>query len=279
MQEFRLAIVLTIFINCHARVSSSDRFNHLDQRAMQEFRLAIVLTIFINVSCGGSRLEYKNKSLSGRNKICWRVTMDKAFTLNLVATSLLIIALVLHIVCLATPHYSEGHFITVGDGSNHITTYYFGMWKICAYGDDKVSTCVHWTSDETSGFYMKEEDWMRGVQAMALLGMIFLVLTAIAAVLNVIVKSKGDRLRLLYIALTAGCVVGASFIFIGDIIMAAKHRHVLDEIPGFSERYGRMFYLSWGFGLDIVSAVLALGAAAAHFIGGACFTQAATGLV
>ena len=52
---------------------------------------------------------------------------------------------------------------------------------------------------------------MRGVQAMALLGMIFLVLTAIAALANVIVYSKGGRLRLLYIAVIAGSVIGGKF--------------------------------------------------------------------
>ncbi|GFR70114.1 hypothetical protein ElyMa_000320700 [Elysia marginata] len=114
---------------------------------------------------------------------------------------------------------------------------------------------------------------MRGVQAMALIGMIFLVFAACAGAVNVIVKSKGDRLRLLYLAISIVSLVAGLFILIGDIIMAAKHHSAFDAAftkqtrQGFKKLTDRLG-LSWGFGLDIFSVVLTVAGGVAHFIGG-----------
>ncbi|GFR70118.1 hypothetical protein ElyMa_000320900 [Elysia marginata] len=92
--------------------------------------------------------------------------MDKAQILNLVGVGLLILALVLHIVCLATPNYSAAS-LNVGcevSGQDE-TSVNFGMWKACLdivhpQSSDvdpsdiqpsyiEQSDCIDWTSDTT----------------------------------------------------------------------------------------------------------------------------------
>ncbi|GFS03924.1 hypothetical protein ElyMa_006483100 [Elysia marginata] len=90
----------------------------------------------------------------------------------------------------------------------------FGMWKLCLtaeQGDEDLHLCALWKTETTfnkgQGMLksIESESWIRAVQAMAILGMIFLVFALITAVVNVVVKSKGDRLRLLYLFILFFC--------------------------------------------------------------------------
>ncbi|GFO32543.1 hypothetical protein PoB_005904800 [Plakobranchus ocellatus] len=239
--------------------------------------------------------------------------MHSAFICNGVGTFLLVTALVLHIVCLSMPYYSEANFDDFGMEVSRLVqsdptqlglskdaspeelqnaienlavhsygSLNFGMWKLCM-DSEQVTRCVHWsretTYEDSSGFLLtlKAGEWIRGVQAMALLGLIFLVLAVGLAVLNVVIKSKGDRLRFFYLFILGFCLISATFILIGDIIMGAKHREAFDPVLAQNNNspprqlyhlFTKRFTLSWGFVLDIISVALILLSGAAHFVGG-----------
>ncbi|KAK3787819.1 hypothetical protein RRG08_038521 [Elysia crispata] len=239
--------------------------------------------------------------------------VNPAFLFNLMGVVLLTIAFVLHIVCLATPYYSVANMngfakevINVartdssrlgispqemeealqslsGMAGGSIN---FGMWKFCLTTNQEqqdIHLCPLWKGETTfhkdTGMLktLESEGWIRGVQAMAILGTIFLVFALSSAVVNVVIKSKGDRLRLLYLFILFFCATAAVFIIIGDIIMSAKYSSAFDLMmlktenpppPQLYELFTKRFSLSWGFALDIVSAAFVLLAGAAHFIAG-----------
>ncbi|GFO32547.1 hypothetical protein PoB_005905200 [Plakobranchus ocellatus] len=239
--------------------------------------------------------------------------MHSAFIFNLVGTFLLVTALILHIVCLSMPYYSEANFDDFGMEVSRLAqtdptqlglskdaspeelqnaignlatlsggSLNFGMWKLCM-ASDEVDICASWSRETTfepsTGFLdtLEAGAWIRGVQAMALLGLIFLVLAVGFAVLNVVIKSKGDRLRWLYLFILCFCLISATFILIGDIIMGAKHREAFDPVIAQNNNspprqlyhlFTKRFTLSWGFVLDVISVALILLSGVAHFIGG-----------
>ncbi|RUS70753.1 hypothetical protein EGW08_021485 [Elysia chlorotica] len=239
--------------------------------------------------------------------------MHPAFLFNLMGVFLLTLAFVLHIVCLTTPYYSVANMNGFSEEVVNIAktdpsrlgisplqldealkslggmtggSINYGMWKFCLradQGQQDIHLCALWKDETTfnkdNGLLktMESEGWIRGVQAMAILGAIFLVFALIAAIVNVVVKSKGDRLRLLYLFILFFCATAAVFILIGDIIMSAKYDSAFDLMmsktdnpppSALYELFTGRFSLSWGFVLDIVSAMIVLLAGVAHFIAG-----------
>lgn len=242
--------------------------------------------------------------------------MNQALIFNLMGVIMLVTAFVLHTVCLTTPYYAGENMDDFGKEVQKIVqtdpsrlglkrgmpqeqlesivsslgamaggSFNFGMWKLCIsadQGEEDIHLCALWKTETTFTQEnmlktMESESWIRAVQAMAILGMIFLVLALSTAVVNVVVKSKGDRLRLLYLFIILFCATAAFFILIGDIVMAAKYRSAFDPMMARNEQppphqlyelFTDGMSLSWGFVLDIVSVAFTLLACIAHFIGG-----------
>lgn len=54
--------------------------------------------------------------------------------------------------------------------------------------------------------------WLRSSQAMAIIGIILAFVTIVIAIVNVVSRSRGDRLRLIHLFISGGCFfAGKSF--------------------------------------------------------------------
>ncbi|CAL1539181.1 unnamed protein product [Lymnaea stagnalis] len=164
----------------------------------------------------------------------------------------------------------------------------FGIWEICAYTlltDNPLEICLKWGTEvslediTSTTKTLETEGWVVAVQTMAVIGVIAAMASIIIAILNIVIKSKGDRLRLIHIFIAVGCFTAGIFIIIGDLIMAANFKTILDSIivptvnldpslAKISEFSKDQFHLSWGFALNVVAAALAVLAGIAHLIGG-----------
>ncbi|XP_059169184.1 uncharacterized protein LOC131950968 [Physella acuta] len=233
--------------------------------------------------------------------------MSQAMMFNLVGTTLIVFALALHIVCLVTPHYSEidlGHFgakvsqliksmpnstdsldfekLAQGEKGFKLdsidTDINFGLWEICISGKSGV-ICKTWADihDKNVPVGVESEAWLRSSQAMAIIGIILAFVTIIIAIVNVVSRSRGDRLRLIHLFISGGCFFAGFFILVGDLIVAANYKDSLmlpvslsaDHVPQVMVQYFKdQVNLSWGFALDIVAVALMGLAAMAHLMGG-----------
>ncbi|KAH9514090.1 hypothetical protein Btru_030189 [Bulinus truncatus] len=191
--------------------------------------------------------------------------MDQGKLFNLVGTMLIIFATSLHIVCLVTPHFTEADDLDV-----------FNMQRLNQKSAENFSITPDLTnnglkiSNNTPG-------WIRAVQAMGIIGVLLSTAAIFIALINMLVVSKGDRLRLIHIFIASSCFAAGGFLLLGNLIMAANFKDVilmLDDatvyppLAQWQEIFSDHSYLSWGFALDVVAFALAMLAGVAHLIGG-----------
>ncbi|XP_055870500.1 uncharacterized protein LOC106080066 [Biomphalaria glabrata] len=162
----------------------------------------------------------------------------------------------------------------------------FGLWELCflfVRQGAEVDICTKWSSETIYNSDTKDLDsigskgWTRAAQAMAIIGTLMAFMGITLAIVNMLVKSKGDRQRLIHIFIASGCFATGGFLLLGNFIVAANYKDaiVLPDDPGvypplvqFQEILRDHSFLSWGFALDVVAFALSMLAGVAHLIGG-----------
>ncbi|OWF56761.1 uncharacterized protein LOC110459277 [Mizuhopecten yessoensis] len=149
-----------------------------------------------------------------------------------IALILLPLALILHIVGIATPNWSS-YSASSGAVSTSLS---YGLWKLCVEVNG-VSECAN---------YPNVQDWVKACQAFGIIGVLAVAGAAILEVLCTIVLSKATH-KVAFIAAAITAFVGAASIILSAIIWSAK----------VTEFGNTELDLSWSFGLSITGGVLA----------------------
>ncbi|OWF56760.1 uncharacterized protein C16orf52 homolog [Mizuhopecten yessoensis] len=141
------------------------------------------------------------------------------------------LALILHIVGLATPSWATNSGSS-GGISFRVTA---GLWKQCntVHGETE---CI---------IYPQPEDWQKACQAFGIIGVLAVSAAAILEGLCTVLLTKSKH-KIFFIATTLLAFLGAGSIILTAIIWAAKifELQLTDLV------------LSWSFGLSIAGAVL-----------------------
>ncbi|XP_061188415.1 uncharacterized protein LOC133196560 [Saccostrea echinata] len=151
----------------------------------------------------------------------------------LIAMTLTICAAIFQLIGLASPYWTfiDGNSINVNSG----------LWKTCTQTvstGDTVCTDIEITDD----------DWLKAVRAMSILGFLVLMVAAIMAVLKLFVLK--DKQPVLFVAIGTA-FAGAVFILISIAVYAAKTK----------DFYGNVDYnYHFAFAFSIIGMIVAIGA-------------------
>ncbi|XP_060066731.1 uncharacterized protein LOC132547015 [Ylistrum balloti] len=148
-----------------------------------------------------------------------------------IALVVLPLALILHIVGLATPHWSSHSVTEQGITIGAVV----GLWKGCL-SENGASQCTSY--DDVPG-------WLNGCRAFGIIGVLAVAAAAILEALCTIALSK-DTHKIAFILSTITAFVGAGSIILCAIIWAAK----ASDLSSTGD-------LAWSFGLSIAGGVLA----------------------
>ncbi|XP_033751725.1 uncharacterized protein LOC117335677 [Pecten maximus] len=153
-----------------------------------------------------------------------------------IALVILPLALILHIVGLATPSWSAISVSVAGVSASQS----IGLWSTCGTTAGNTE-CVSF--DDVPN--LEVSDWLKACRAFGIIGVLAVAAAAILAVLCTVALSK-DSHKIAYILATVIAFVGAAACILSCIIWAGK---VDDLIAGLD--------LSYSFALSIVAGVLA----------------------
>ncbi|XP_062603973.1 uncharacterized protein LOC134265774 [Saccostrea cucullata] len=157
----------------------------------------------------------------------------EASKFQLIALVLTICAVVFRLIGLASPYWISFDII--------ISKVNSGLWKTCAK--------IILTGDtECSDVIVTDDDWLKAVRAMSILGLLVLVVAAIMTVLKLFVLK--DMKPILFVAIGTA-FAGAVFILISVAVYAAKVNDLYDYVD---------FDYHFAFAFSIIGMIAAIGA-------------------
>lgn len=216
---------------------------------------------------------------------------SQALIMNVIGAILLFVGILVHIVCMATPHMAGIDYPSIKDEVNGYLTssnqfsrtqmriimgivsrtlsveVMYGPWKMCVdFNFQMEDVCDDWE---------KPEEWIKATQAFSLLGVLAAIGALVVSALSLFFLFKGNWKKILPLIVCILACGAAVLIFIEAIIFAAKHASFTVDQSGLPNPPSKLAdiledasYLDWGFGLDIVAAILLIVAGFIHVLGG-----------